>query len=278
MKYSLFLICLVIYSNLFAQKQPYNYDVEVKYKMTYQPDSTDGKSIQSEFMTLLIGKEQSVFCATQYLIMDSAISAEKAKGNKFGPSMGFFQAHGTHNSLVIFKDSSSLITYNVASRFITPSVLYKFTEPKSLFNWVISEDTISIGGIVCQKAETNFGNRRWIAWFAPSIPINDGPYKFNGLPGLILKVYDTQNYWNFDLASILNINRELKINFLNKKAVPLKSKKDFFTKKKFSRDNRFELMKLNGDKFSNPVSFEKKFKEDAKKDNNWIELYKDDKG
>lgn len=277
MKYNLFLICLIIYSNLFGQKQPYNYEVEVKYKMTYQADSADKKSIQSEFMSLLVGKEQSVFCAIQYLVMDSAISAELIKGNKFGPSFSFFQANGTHNSLVIFKDSSLIITFNVPSRFITPSEVYRYTESKSQFKWVILEDTLSVGGIVCQKAETNFGNRKWIAWFAPSIPISDGPYKFSGLPGLILKVYDTQNYWNFDLASISNINRLLKINFLNKTPIPLKNKKEYFAKRKYTRDNRFELMKLSGDTFTNPVYFEKKFKEDARKDNNWIELYKDDK-
>ena len=277
MKYYLFLIYLIISSNLFGQKQPYNYEVEVKYKMTYQSDSADKKSIQSEFMTLLVGKGQSVFCATQYLIMDSAISAELKKGNRFGPSFSFFQANGTHNSLVIFKDSSLLITFNVGSRFITPAEVYRYTESKSQFKWVILEDTLSLGGILCQKAETNFGNRKWIAWFAPSIPISDGPYKFSGLPGLILKVYDTQNYWNFDLASILNINRVLKINFLNKKPIPLKNKKEYFAAKKYSRDNRFELMKLSGDTFTNPLNFEKKFKENARKDNNWIELYKDDK-
>ena len=259
----------------FSQQQPYHYQLEVKYKMTSQPDSTDKQSIKDEFMTLLIGKAQSVFCATQYLVMDSAITAELTKGNSLGPSMGFFQANGTHNSLVVFKDTSTIITSEPASRFISPATVYKYTEPKSQFDWRILEDTISVGGILCQKATVNFGGRKWFAWFASSIPISEGPYKFNGLPGLILKVNDAQQYWNFDLASIKNINKSLKINFKNKTPQQIKNKEEFLSKKKYSRDNRFQLMKLNGGyKFSDPVYFMKQYEKDAKKDNNWIELYK----
>lgn len=79
----------------FSQEQPYQYDLEVKYRLISQPDSTDKNSMQTEFMTLLIGKAQSLFCATQYLVMDSAITAELVKGNTLGPSFGFLNAHGT---------------------------------------------------------------------------------------------------------------------------------------------------------------------------------------
>lgn len=260
----------------FSQRQPYAYQVEVNYKMTYQPDSTNPKGIQQEYMTLLVGAKQSVFCAKQFLVMDSAITAELSKGNSLGPSMGFFLANGTHHSQVVFKEATKLITFEKASRFITPAVVYRYEEPRAQFSWEISADTTSIGGIVCQKATTRFGNRKWVAWFAPSIPISDGPYKFHGLPGLILKLSDEQNYWNFDLASIKNINKSLSISFLNKTPQPLKSKEEFLAKKKYMRDNRFQLMQLSGDRFSNPAAFMREFEEKARQDNNWIELYKGD--
>ena len=240
--------------------------------MTSQPDSTDKKSVETEYMTLLSGQEQSLFCATRYLLMDSAITAESAKGNNLGPSMGFFQANGTHNSLVIFKDTNSIITYNNASRFIVPATIYRYTEPKAELHWTILEDTLSIGSVRCQKATVNFGNRNWIAWFAPSIPISDGPYKFCGLPGLIFRIYDAQQYWNFDLVTLNNKSTTLKINFLNKIPKPIKDKQAYLALKKYSRDNRFQLNLLNGDKFSDPAAFIKQYEQEAKKDNNWIEL------
>ena len=48
-----------------------------------------------------------------------------------------------------------------------------------------------IGEYEAQKAETKFGGRTWTAWFSTAILIQDGPYKFHGLPGLILEMEDS---------------------------------------------------------------------------------------
>ena len=46
-------------------------------------------------------------------------------------------------------------------------------------------------------AVSDFRGRRWTAWFAPDISISDGPWKFSGLPGLIMEAYDTENHYRF---------------------------------------------------------------------------------
>mgnify|MGYP003613018769 CR=1 FL=1 len=38
-----------------------------------------------------------------------------------------------------------------------------------------------------------------MAWFTTDLPYQDGPYKFTGLPGLIVKVEDAQGEYSFDL-------------------------------------------------------------------------------
>ncbi|MGO1729421.1 MAG: GLPGLI family protein, partial [Flavobacteriaceae bacterium] len=53
-----------------------------------------------------------------------------------------------------------------------------------------------------QKATTNFGGREWIAWFASEISVQDGPYKFYKLPGLIVELYDTKKDYLFSLINI----------------------------------------------------------------------------
>ena len=63
--------------------------------------------------------------------------------------------------------------------------------------WQILGDTATIQGLACQAAETYYGGRRYVAWFAPSIPIADGPYVFAGLPGLIVKVSDVKGWCNY---------------------------------------------------------------------------------
>ena len=39
----------------------------------------------------------------------------------------------------------------------------------------------------CFMATADYHGRKWTAWFAPEIPVSDGPWKLCGLPGIILQ-------------------------------------------------------------------------------------------
>ena len=60
-------------------------------------------------------------------------------------------------------------------------------------------------GYPCQKATATFRGRDYEAWFTPEIPVNDGPWKFFGLPGLILKVTDAENIFSFVCVGLGNL-------------------------------------------------------------------------
>lgn len=66
---------------------------------------------------------------------------------------------------------------------------YKIIEDQKIV-WKIFPDKQKIGEFNAQKATTSFGGRQWTAWFTVDIPFQDGPYKFCGLPGLIVKIED----------------------------------------------------------------------------------------
>ena len=83
---------------------------------------------------------------------------------------------------------------------------YKFTETIQPQAWQITADTATILGYLCQKATATFRGRSYEAWFSPELPVNDGPWKFFGLPGLILKVTDTENIFLFVCVGIENLN------------------------------------------------------------------------
>ena len=68
--------------------------------------------------------------------------------------------------------------------------------------WTILSDTLSICGFICQQATCHFSGRDFTAWFCPKIPMKYGPWKFGGLPGLILKVYDKDKFYSFDCVKI----------------------------------------------------------------------------
>ena len=58
---------------------------------------------------------------------------------------------------------------------------------------------MKIGTYNTQKATTEFGGRKWNAWFTTDLPFQDGPYKFNGLPGLIVKIEDDGGNYSWEL-------------------------------------------------------------------------------
>ncbi|PKF75321.1 GLPGLI family protein [Chryseobacterium sp. PMSZPI] len=74
--------------------------------------------------------------------------------------------------------------------------------------WSILPETKMIGHIKVQAAMTQFGGRKWTAWFANSIPIPEGPYKFRGLPGMILEIYDNKQYYHFTLVKNKVLDKE----------------------------------------------------------------------
>ncbi|NCA86767.1 MAG: GLPGLI family protein [Clostridia bacterium] len=90
----------------------------------------------------------------------------------------------------------------------------KYEEPLDQFDWQLSIDTATIAGYLTQKATTKYGGREWVAWFTPEIPYNDGPYKFYGLPGLIVKIYDTKQHYVFELLEITQPKEKVRIEYL----------------------------------------------------------------
>jgi len=68
--------------------------------------------------------------------------------------------------------------------------------------WTLQEDTASFLGHQCQKAMCHWRGRDYIAWFAPDIPISRGPWKFGGLPGLIMKIHDVDSLYVFEAVAI----------------------------------------------------------------------------
>ncbi len=72
-------------------------------------------------------------------------------------------------------------------------------------DWKITKDTLSFSGIRAQKATARFKGRNWTAWFAPELPFESGPWKLNGLPGLILEAYDDKKDVQFKFLGVENI-------------------------------------------------------------------------
>lgn len=74
------------------------------------------------------------------------------------------------------------------------------------WKWEITSENKSISGYNCTKAISHFGGMLFTAWFSDEIPINVGPEKFDGLPGLILYVGTPFFEWE---ATKITIEKEV---------------------------------------------------------------------
>jgi GLPGLI family protein len=80
-------------------------------------------------------------------------------------------------------------------------------------NWKIIPGTKTILGYKCKIAKGNFRGRDYSAYFCPEIPVSDGPFKFQGLPGLILEIYSMDNFIKYTaLEVVTNEKGKLEIN------------------------------------------------------------------
>lgn len=79
---------------------------------------------------------------------------------------------------------------------LSTSTFLVYSDSVPSLEWRFSdEDTDSIMGYDCRKATVEFAGRSYTAWFTPEIPLSFGPYKFGGLPGLILKLEDAERQY-----------------------------------------------------------------------------------
>ncbi len=99
--------------------------------------------------------------------------------------------------LVIMKDGTNRMT----CRLLHGAIL-QYDEPSEVMQWRLTEKNDTLLGYACKSAECDFRGRTWEAWYCPDIPVDGGPYKFCGLPGLIMKVVDTQSHYKWEAQGI----------------------------------------------------------------------------
>lgn len=73
---------------------------------------------------------------------------------------------------------------------------------EGLFDWQLLEGDSIVCGYPCHRATTTFRGRIWTVWYTLDLPYSDGPWKFCGLPGLVLYAYDSENKFCFNCIGI----------------------------------------------------------------------------
>lgn len=163
----------------------------VFYTMDYRIDSTSSEMLKKN-MILDVNNQMSKFYSYTIHQSDStSISNEKLGKKTFSKSVDYD-----------FMAIKIIETQQVKKIYRILNDLFEIDEKLPKFNWKISEETKMIDNLKCQKATLFYKGRNWIAWFSLEIPFNEGPYVFNGLPGLIVLMQDNKSNYNFTMVGL----------------------------------------------------------------------------
>lgn len=83
---------------------------------------------------------------------------------------------------------------------------FEYQESIPQFEWMITDSIKNINGLQCISAQCSTYGRDWTVWFCPDLPCGDGPWKFSGLPGLVVEAYDSNHFYKFKLTQIHSIS------------------------------------------------------------------------
>lgn len=176
---------------------PFQSTLQVAYEVQYKGDSLSN-NLTKDRVTLYIGDEKSIYQNDKKHKIDSM----RASNPTFviPPNPMFL------TSYVIHKDRG-LHTIKFSDELEGVNFYYKEDFPP--MKWKILSDKQVISGFNCQKATTKFRGRQYFAWFTADIPIQEGPYKFGGLPGLIVLLHDEKNDYRFEVIGIERRNKQI---------------------------------------------------------------------
>lgn len=173
-------------------KELENADLKFTYqfahvKDTLNPDTT----LKQDIQTLLIGKNISKYFSQKMIATCQNMSALFTENGVCG--FEIFKNYPANKMTVT--ELGTYLGFNNGESFI-------YVEDMPEMKWEIKNDTSTILSYLCQKAIASFSGRTYEAWFTADIPINNGPWKFGGLPGLILKINDTKHEVIFECIGI----------------------------------------------------------------------------
>lgn len=181
--------------------------MEVRYLVSYVADTVKNIVLADTFC-LRMNDEKSLFYEQDTYQKDSLRHYDRAKWsdmmskiltiptskNKGNAEYYLLTDYG-HNSY-LYQDGISGSTY-------------RYSDSIPSFDWQIVSEYKTIGKNKCQKALGSYMGRKYEAWFAVDLPIKASPWKFYGLPGLIMEVYDTQHLYTFTMIDMYPCSGEI---------------------------------------------------------------------
>ncbi|WP_265131516.1 GLPGLI family protein [Chryseobacterium oranimense] len=241
---------------------------EFTYLLQYRPNTLSRENVSKELFSLQISDKRAFFTSENKLKFDSIFAEQfNSKRNGFNIDM---------RGLPPSKFKFLIIQTNDNSQFYEAvgMTLLSYNNPV-IRDWKLIDETKVINSINCKKAVVSYKGREWTAWYSTEIPFPYGPYKFSGLPGLIVKITDKTGDYDFELVKSVSSSKlkgkVVRINEARYHNAKLVTKEELIQATKNFRENaKYELERM-GTVFSDDQN-KQKTSETEKKGYNPIEL------
>lgn len=210
-------IFLIILCSFYGNAQTHRFIYDVEYKK----DSTSQLTTKQNYHLDITGDEV-LYYSRDYFIADSLTQNNIP-----------FPTDLKLSASAILKHKKGSSTFNEYDLLESTVLDLQTTDSQT---WVLTAEKKEVNTIMLQKATTTWAGRNWIAWFTKDIPFQEGPYKFHGLPGLIIEVSDDQNNYKFSLAKSENFKQSQEdqiMEYAQEIAIPVTWEKYKATKLKF---------------------------------------------
>jgi GLPGLI family protein len=185
-------ICTLLAATLqtaIAQK-PDTAGYMVHYKFSHTRDTTNRATPYTENMALFLGKNSSVYKSYDKQLQDALFKKQIKEQLANSPDGNVkINRHNAGSPVQYYQFPGEKKLYRKESLVINS---YLVEDALPVIDWKVSSDTASFGGMHCQKATAHFKGRDYTAWFCADMPFHAGPWKLNGLPGVILEAYDVK--------------------------------------------------------------------------------------
>ncbi len=164
-------------------------------KIQYAETITYKENIVNKYIGTLITKDEFSYYNSDFI---NTVKVEKEE------EVGYISIDSKNDNLgyEIFTNikTKELTENKFEELYLKKSFSIYESYPK--FKWDLQKGNKKIFKYNCKKAKTTFRGRTYNIWYTEDIPISSGPWKFNGLPGLILSVEDDKGIYKWEVSSI----------------------------------------------------------------------------
>ena len=159
------------------------------YNYTIQTQDDEGQNVTDSIRLALLVGTRATYCTT--------VLSYNKDGRASQEMLDAFSMH--FQNVLTDVEKSSVVA-------VEPIYPYRYEthEPMAKIDWTLTDDTLTISGLLCHRATGKLYGKQWTAWYTEEMPSSAGPWKLRGLPGLIIKAEDAEGIHCFTLYETKN--------------------------------------------------------------------------